>query len=373
MAQRTRPPFRADIVGSFLRPASVKKARADFASGAITKAELDRVTRDAIAELIVKEKAAGLQAVTDGEFPRAFWHLDFLESLEGVRKVPAAEWSVKFKGAKPKGAQLEFTGKIGFGEDHPFLSQFRTVKELAGGSLVKFTIPSPSMLHLIPCVRGSETYRPIERYEDEDQLFDDIASAYQDAVRAFYREGCRYLQLDDTSWGEFCDLEKRKAYEARGIDLERVERKYVETINRVLEAKPDDMAITMHVCRGNFRSTWFSTGGYDPVAPILFENARVDGFFLEYDTERAGGFEPLAHIRDQIVVLGLFSSKSGKLEDPDVIKARIREASKYVPLDRLCVSPQCGFSSTEEGNILTEEDQFRKLALIRRVADEVWG
>lgn len=373
MSQRTRPPFRADIVGSFLRPPEVKAARADFTAGRISREELDAVTRRAIAELIRHEKECGLQAVTDGEFPRALWHLDFLEALEGVKKVSAEEWSVHFKGASPKGAQLVFTEKIGFG-NHPFLQAFRNIRDIAGPQqLVKFTIPSPSMLHLIPCVRGLQNYRPIERYRSEDVLFDDIVQTYRDALLAFYREGCRYLQFDDTSWGEFCDREKRAAYSAQGIDLDRLERRYVDTINRILEVKPEDMTVTMHICRGNFRSTWFSSGGYDPVAPILFANARVDGFFLEYDSDRAGGFEPLRFIRDQIVVLGLVTSKFPQLEDPEAVKARIREASKFVPLERLCLSPQCGFSSTEEGNVLTEEDQWKKLRLIRRIADEVWG
>lgn len=373
MAERTRPPFRADIVGSFLRPASVKEARAQFAEGKISREALEEVTNREIARLVPLEKACGLKAVTDGEFPRALWHLDFLESLEGVQKISAEEWSVKFKGVAPKGAQLVFTGKIGFG-NHPFLQQFRNLKAIAGeGQLIKFTIPSPSMLHLIPCVRGSRSYQPIERYKDENVLFDDIVEAYRDAVLAFYREGCRYLQFDDTSWGEFCDQAKRADYADRGLDLEAIEKRYVDTINRILEVKPADMTITMHICRGNFRSTWFSSGAYTPVAKILFANCRVDGFFLEYDSDRAGGFEPLAEIKDQVVVLGLFTSKFPELEDPEAIKARIAEASKYVPLDQLCISPQCGFSSTEEGNVLTEDDQWKKLKLIRRIADEVWG
>ena len=373
MAERTRPPFRADIVGSFLRPASVKEARAQFAEGKISREALEEVTNREIARLVPLEKACGLKAVTDGEFPRALWHLDFLESLEGVQKISAEEWSVKFKGVAPKGAQLVFTGKIGFG-NHPFLQQYRNLKAIAGeGQLIKFTIPSPSMLHLIPCVRGSRSYQPIERYKDESVLFDDIVEAYRDAVLAFYREGCRYLQFDDTSWGEFCDQAKRADYADRGLDLEAIEKRYVDTINRILEVKPADMTITMHICRGNFRSTWFSSGAYTPVAKILFANCRVDGFFLEYDSERAGGFEPLAEIKDQVVVLGLFTSKFPELEDPEAIKARIAEASKYVQLDQLCISPQCGFSSTEEGNVLTEDDQWKKLKLIRRIADEVWG
>ena len=233
------------------------------------------------------------------------------------------------------------------------------LKALAGDAPIKFTIPSPSMLHLICCVR-EENYEAIDLYKgNDDKLFADIAQTWKDAMLALYAKGCRYLQFDDTSWGEFCSQEKRSAYAARGIDVDTIGRKYVACINEILEAKPEDMTVTMHICRGNFRSTWFSSGGYEPVAENLFGNCRVDGFFLEYDTERAGGFEPLRFIKDQTVVLGLITSKFPELEDKQAIKARIQEASKYVPLERLCLSPQCGFSSTEEGNIMTEyEERF---------------
>ena len=245
---------------------------------------------------------------------------------------------------------------------------------MVGGDYpVKLTIPAPSMLHLIPCVRGKATYRPIERYADESVLFDDIVEVYRDAVRAFYDLGCRYLQFDDTSWGEFCDPAKREAYAAEGIDVDQVAKNYVDAINRILEAKPEDMTITTHICRGNFRSTWFSSGGYEPVAEVLFGGANYDGFFLEYDSDRSGDFAPLAHIRDQKVVLGLVTSKFPELENEDDVIARIHEAAQYVPLEQLRLSTQCGFSSTEEGNVLTEDDQWAKIALVRRVAERVWG
>ena len=367
---KNRLPFRYDIVGSFLRPEALKEKRETFAAGKIAAEELKEAEDAAIRDLVAKEKEVGLKAVTDGEFRRRYWHLDFLAALEGIEEVGAEHWSVAFKGAQPKAATVKIVDKVDFG-DHPFLEHFRYLQSLAGDTLAKMTIPSPSMLHLICCVRATD-YAPIKRYEDEARLFEDIALAYQKAVRAFYEAGCRYLQLDDTSWGEFCDPEKRKAYEARGFDLDKIERAYVTMINRVLEAKPADMTITMHICRGNFRSTWFSSGGYEPVAEILFGGCHVDGFFLEYDSDRAGGFEPLKHIKDQRVVLGLVTSKTADLENKDDIKKRIEEAAKFVPLDQLCLSPQCGFSSTEEGNILTEDDQWKKLRLIREIAEAVW-
>lgn len=369
----TKPlaPFRFDIVGSFLRPDYLKEARAQFAAGNITQEELTAIEDKAIIELIEKEKAVGLNAVTDGEFRRSMWHLDFLAALDGVKEVGAEHWSVEFKGYQPKSKTVIIDGTIDF-NDHPFLQHFLFTKKAAGETLVKQTIPSPTMLHLICCVR-EENYQPIEQYKDEAKLFADIAAAYRKAIKSFYDEGCRYLQIDDTSWGEFCDPNKRAAYEARGFDMDKLAHDYVSLINESLKDKPEDLAVTIHICRGNFRSTWFSSGGYDPVAPILFPNLNVNGFFLEYDSDRAGGFEPLKYIASQKVVLGLVTSKEGALENPDDIKARIKEASQFVPLDQLCISPQCGFSSTEEGNIITDEDQWNKIALIRDIANEVWG
>ncbi len=369
-----QPPYTYDIVGSFLRPQKIKDARDQYEKGKISSTELEGVEDECIQQLINKEEDAGLKAVTDGEFRRGMWHMDFLEALEGVEKIDAATWSVNFKGEKPNGAQLRFTGKISFPDNHPFINHFRRLLQLAGAKPVKFTIPSPSMLHLIPCVRGRASYWPISRYQDNDDLlFNDIVKTYQDAVTALYQNGCRYLQFDDTSWGEFCDQEKRKEYEEAGFDLDALEKRYVDTINRVLEVKPDDMTITMHICRGNFRSSWFSSGGYEPVAPILFANCNVDAFFLEYDSDRAGGFEPLRYIKDQIVVLGLITTKTPELEDEDTVIKRIHEAEKYIPLDRLRLSPQCGFSSTEEGNKITEDQQWEKVKLVKRIADKVWG
>ena len=368
-----KAPFRLDHVGSFLRPERLKEARAKFNDGEITAEELERVENEEIIALIEKEKELGLKSVTDGEFRRAFWHLDFLENLDGVELVEVDHFSVQFKDKDVKPKTLRIVGKVDFYENHPFVKHFKFLKEHAGDTPVKLTIPSPSMLHLITQVR-EKNYVPIERYKDNEALFfDDVVEAYRKALQCFYDLGCRNIQLDDTSWGEFCALDKREAYEARGFDLEKIARYYVDVLNRVIEWKPEDLVVNMHICRGNFRSTWFSSGGYEPVAKTLFGHCRVDGFFLEYDSDRAGDFTPLRYIKDQKVVLGLITSKSGDLEDKDEVIARIKEASQYVPLEQLCLSPQCGFSSTEEGNILTIEAQWDKLKLIDEIVHEVWG
>ena len=367
-----KAPFRLDHVGSFLRPERLKEARANFSAGEITAEELERVENEEIIVLVEKEKELGLQSITDGEFRRAFWHLDFLENLGGVELVEVEHFSVQFKDKDVKPKTLRIVGKIDFSENHPFVKHFKFLKEHAGDTPVKLTIPSPSMLHLITQVR-EKNYVPIDRYKDNEALFyDDVVAAYRKALQYFYDLGCRNIQLDDTSWGEFCALDKREAYEERGFDLEQIARDYVDVLNRVIEWKPEDLVVNMHICRGNFRSTWFSSGGYEPVAKTLFGHCRVDGFFLEYDSDRAGDFTPLRYIKDQKVVLGLITSKSGDLEDKDEVIARIKEASQYVPLEQLCLSPQCGFSSTEEGNILTIEAQWDKLKLIDEIVREVW-
>lgn len=368
-----KAPFRFDHVGSFLRPERLKEARAKFNAGEITAEELEHVENEEIVALIEKEKELGLKSVTDGEFRRAFWHLDFLENLDGVELVEVDHFSIQFKDKDVKPKTLCIVGKVDFSENHPFVKHFKFLKEHAGETPVKLTIPSPSMLHLITQVR-EKNYVPIERYKDNEALFyDDVVAAYRKALQCFYDLGCRNIQLDDTSWGEFCALDKREAYEARGFDLEQIARDYVDVLNRVIEWKPEDLVVNMHICRGNFRSTWFSSGGYEPVAKTLFGHCRVDGFFLEYDSDRAGDFTPLRYIKDQKVVLGLITSKSGDLEDKGEVIARIKEASQYVPLEQLCLSPQCGFSSTEEGNILTIEAQWDKLKLIDEIVHEVWG
>lgn len=367
------PPFRADHVGSFLRTEKISNARNLFAKNLISKEELTSIEDEEIKNLIVLEKACGLKAVTDGEFRRAFWHLDFLVGLEGVSQFDAKTWSTHFEGTQPKATTAVITDKVAFSKNHPFIEHFRRLKKLAPDSLIKFTVPSPSMLYQI-CVVRTDSYKPIERYKNNDELlFKDIAQAWTDCMLALYDEGCRYLQFDDTSWGEFCSDEKTALYSSYGHDLKHVQEKYVEVLNSILAKKPQDLTITMHICRGNFRSTWFSSGGYEPVAQLLFGHCNIDGFFLEYDSDRAGDFMPLRFIKDQTVVLGLITSKFPELEDKEIVKARIKEASQYVPLERLCLSTQCGFSSTEEGNKLTLEEQWNKLKLVSEIAKEVWA
>ncbi len=372
--QRTSAPYRFDIVGSFLRTNKIKSARAACACGDISCADLTNIEDQEIAKLVEQQKKVGLHAVTDGEFRRTFWHLDFLAALDGVQEYEPEKFPVQFKHANVRPKSVRLVGKVDFPENHLFLEHYRSLQQIAGESEVKLTIPSPSMLHLV-CVYREQNYQPIDRYkENNQQLLDDIADAYIKAMHAFYKLGCRNLQLDDTSWGEFCAEDKRATYKTRGIDLEQVAKDYVYMVNKIVDNKPaDDIAITMHICRGNFRSTWFSAGGYEPVAETLFGTCRVDGFFLEYDSDRSGDFKPLRFIKDQQVVLGLVTSKDGELEKRDDIIARIKEAAQYVDINQLCLSPQCGFASTEEGNILTEEQQWAKLDFIRDITEEVWG
>ncbi len=370
---RTRAPYRFDIVGSFLRPETLKHARRQCACGECSPVALQQVEDDEINKLIASQKNVGLPAVTDGEFRRTWWHLDFLFELLGVELEDTETYSTQFQAHMHRPVTLKITDKIEWPNVHPFLDHYRRLHEEADGYPVKFTIPSPSMLHLITCVRTPNP-QLIERYAGKnDVLLADITAAYIQAVKAFYNLGCRNLQLDDTSWGEFCSEEKRALYTSQGIDVDQTARDYVKMLNDIRAAAPADMAITMHICRGNFRSTWFSSGGYEPVAEILFGGCNVDGFYLEYDSDRAGDFKPLRFIKDQQVVLGLITSKSGELEDKNAIIERIEEAAQYVDINQLCLSPQCGFASTEEGNVLSEEEQWQKLAFIRDIAEEVWG
>jgi 5-methyltetrahydropteroyltriglutamate--homocysteine methyltransferase len=366
--KRTTPPFRADQVGSLLRTAALKEARARHRCGELTAAELRAVEDREIEGLLRKQEEVGLQAVTDGELRRSWWHFDFLKGLPGVEGFTTSH-GIQFQGVQTRAEGVRVVGKVGF-SGHPMLEHFRFLK--AHTRVVpKMTIPSPSVLHF----RGGRGGISREVYPDLDQFFDDLTRAYQGAVRAFADAGCRYLQLDDTVWGYLCSAEQREQARQRGDDPTRLPEIYAGMINAAIEGRPADMTITTHVCRGNFRSTWISEGGYEPVAETLLGTVNVDGYFLEYDTERAGGFEPLRFLPKggKHVVLGLVTSKSGTLEKKDDVKRRIEEATKFVALDQLCLSPQCGFASTEEGNVLAEDEQWGKLRMIVEVAHEVWG
>jgi 5-methyltetrahydropteroyltriglutamate--homocysteine methyltransferase len=360
---RTRPPFRADHVGSLLRPPALKDARATLDKDALKDVE-DREIR----RVIDQQQSLGLQGVTDGEFRRAMWHFDFLEHLDGVQSF-RAEHGIAFKGGLATQAKgLRVIGKLGF-SGHPMLEHFRFMKDNAKAT-PKMTIPSPSVLHF----RGGRHAVDQTIYPDMNDFYRDLGDAYNQAVHAFAAAGCRYLQLDEVNLAYLCDSDQRDALRARGDDPDQLPRIYAKMINRAISNRPRDMVVTMHSCRGNFRSSWIASGSYDAVADVLFNRIDVDAYFMEYDTERAGGFEPLRLVpKGKMVVLGLISSKTGALESKDAIKRRIDAATKYIDVDQLCLSPQCGFASTEEGNILTEDEQWAKLALAVEVASEVWA
>ena len=368
MTQRTKPPFRADHVGSILRTAPVKEARAKRQKGEISAAQLKEVENSEIEKIIKKQEEIGLHAITDGEFRRSWWHYDFFSMLDGVDLLDS-DHGIQFQGVQTKMQVLRVSGKIDF-TNHPMIDHFKFLKAHTSRT-PKMTVPSPSVMHfrLEP---GSVSK---DVYANRDAIFDDLAVAYQKAVKAFYAAGCRYLQFDDTAWAYLCSQEELKKARERGLDVDHLQETYTACINKALDAKPADMTITTHVCRGNFRSTFISSGGYEPVAQNLLSKCNYDGYFLEYDTDRAGGFEPLRFVPkgNKMVVLGLVTSKSGTLEKKDDIKRRIDEATKYVPPDQLCLSPQCGFASTEEGNVLAEDQQWAKLKMIVELAGEVWG
>ena len=365
--QRTKPPFRADHVGSFLRPAALKEARADREKGAITPAELKAVENREIEKIIKKQEELGLKLATDGEFRRSWWHFDFLGMLDGV-EVYDTDQGIQFRGVQTKAQSLRIVGKVGF-SNHPMLEHFKFLKAHTS-VLPKMTIPAPPVLHFRLAKDGVKK----SIYPDLDGFFHDLGQAYKQAVKGFYDAGCRYLQFDDTVWAYLCSQEELRKARERMSNVDQLQSIYARVINAALEGKPADMTITTHVCRGNFRSTWISEGGYEPVAETLLGKVNYDGYFLEYDTDRAGGFEPLRFLPkgNKSVVLGLVTSKSGTLEKKDDVKRRIDEAAKFAPLEQFCLSPQCGFASTEEGNVLAEEEQWAKLRMIKELADEVW-
>ncbi|MCB1534458.1 MAG: 5-methyltetrahydropteroyltriglutamate--homocysteine S-methyltransferase [Rhodoblastus sp.] len=362
-----RPPFRADQVGSLLRSAPLKAARDKKAKGEISAAELTAIEDEEIKKLIAKQEAIGLEGITDGEYRRSWWHYDFLWNLDGVERI-AVDQGIQFAGVQTKAEAPHVMKKIGF-TGHPFVDHFKFLKANTKKT-AKQTIPSPSMLHY----RGGRKLINMGVYPDMNDFYADLGAAYGKAIKAFGDAGCTYLQLDDVSFAYLCDPEQLKMLRDRGDDPEKQPGIYAGMINKALESKPAGMTVSMHLCRGNFRSTFVASGGYEPVADLLFNQVGVDAYFMEWDTDRAGGFEPLRFLpKGKAVVLGLVTSKTGVLEKKDDIKRRIDEAAKFAPLDQLCLSAQCGFASTEEGNTLAEDEQWKKLELIVDIAREVWG
>ncbi len=364
---RTIPPFRADHVGSLLRPDALKQACAQFAKGGIDAAALKAVEDREIERVIKSQEEVGLKGITDGEFRRSWWHLDFLWGLDGIEKH-VMDTGIAFAGVNTRNEGLKVTGKVGF-SGHPMIEHFKFVAAHTKRT-PKITIPAPSAAY------GRPLPTPIDRniYPKLDAFFDDLGQAYKKAVRAFADAGCRYLQLDEVFIAMLCDPKYRQQMKDRGDDPERLGELYGDLINTAMSDIPADMRITMHMCRGNYKSTFMGTGGYEAEQDILFNRIKVHGYFMEYDSDRAGGFEPLRLVpKDRQIVLGLVTTKTGRLESKDDIKRRIDEATKYIPLDQLCLSPQCGFASTEEGNTLAEDEQWAKLRMIVELAEEVWG
>ncbi|WP_282801527.1 5-methyltetrahydropteroyltriglutamate--homocysteine S-methyltransferase [Secundilactobacillus kimchicus] len=373
-SKRTTSPFRYDVVGSFLRPDSLKLARQQFAEGAINREELTAVEDQSIIELIHREEKAGLKCVTDGEFRRSWWHLDFFWGLQGVAKTQAAT-GYAFHDEVTRAESAQLTGQIGGGQ-HPFVDHFKFTRSHASQNVeVKQTIPAPAQFL-------AELQRPENRattqaiYATDDELIEAIATAYRQVILDLYAVGCRSIQFDDCTWGMLVSAHDGAQPDFAPSDeqLAILKQQYVTVNNLALAELPTDLTVNTHICRGNYHSTWASAGGYDNVADPLFSQENVSAYFLEYDSERAGGFEPLKKVTtDKLVVLGLITSKDGQLEDPETIIDRIHEAGKYVPLDRLCLSTQCGFASTEEGNVLTAQQQWDKIALVKKIATIVWG
>jgi len=367
MSKRTKPPFRADHVGSLLRPAALKEAREKFAKGEIDAAALKAVEDREIERVIKKQEEVGLQSITDGEFRRSWWHLDFLWGLDGIEKH-VMDKGVAFAAVNTRNEGVKVTGKIGC-TVHPMVEHFKFVAAHTK-RMPKITIPAPSALY------GRPARPPVDDtiYPSLDTMFADLGRAYKKAVRSFADAGCRYLQLDEVFIAMLCDERYCEQMKKRGDDPDKLGTLYADLINAAMSDIPSDMTITMHMCRGNYKSTYMGAGGYEAVQEILFNKINVHAFFMEYDSDRAGGFEPLRLLpKDKTVVLGLVTTKTGRLESKDEIKRRIDQAAKFAPLEQLCLSPQCGFASTEEGNTLAEEEQWAKLRMIVEVADEVWG
>ena len=365
-------PFRYDFVGSFLRPANLKAAREDFENGKISADELKAVEDKEIERLINKQKELGYHVITDGEFRRATWHLDFMWGFDGVAHEKT-KTGLPFHGEDAMIDDTYLCGKVGLSKVHPFVEHFKFVKQFEDDNTVaRQTIPAPAQLYaeLFREDNGKAT-RAV--YPDDDALLSDIAAAYRQVIADLYAAGCRNVQLDDCTWGMFCDAGYQQFLASTGAKLEDQAEKYLQLNNAALEGKPADLVVTTHVCRGNYHSTWASSGGYAPIAPILFAKAHVDGFYLEFDDARSGDFAPLQFVAPgKKVVLGLVTTKSPVLEDPEAVKARIAQAAELVPLENLCLSPQCGFASCEIGNKLTDDEQWAKLDLVRTIARQVW-
>ena len=367
-----KTPFRYDFVGSFLRPQALKDAKVAYQDGQITKEAFDKVVNEEITKVVAKQKELGFHVITDGEFRRTFWHLDFMWGFEGVEHENTGN-GVRFDAELAVLDDTYLVGKIK-AKPHPFVEYFKFLKQFEDENTVaKYTIPAPAqMLQQLIVPANFESTRKF--YPTNEELIQDIGKGYQEVIRQFYEAGCRNLQLDDCTWGAIVGEAAKQRYKSLGIDLEEVKAQLLEVNNLALEGKPEDMVITSHICRGNYHSTFFTSGPYDSVADYVFAKEKVDALFLEYDDERSGGFAPLAKVSaDKKVVLGLITTKSPVLEDKETVIARIHEAAKYVPLDRLCLSPQCGFASCEIGNKLTEDEQWAKLKLVKEIAEEVWG
>ncbi|GLI86153.1 hypothetical protein ANABIO32_39310 [Rossellomorea marisflavi] len=361
-----KAPFRGDQVGSLLRSERIKEARERRLNGELSAAELRRIEDEEIIRIVDKQKEIGLQVVTDGEFRRAWWHFDFLEGLDGVEGYESDQ-GIKFHNTTTKARGIKVTGKVDF-TDHPMLKDYEFLHSIAGDHTAKMTIPSPNMLFF----RGKiET----DVYGDDLEAFHrDVAKAYKKAIRAFYDAGCRYLQLDDTAWSVFFSEQGHEQIKAFGREPDELRESFARTINEAVKDRPEDLVVTIHICRGNFKSTWVAEGGYEAAAETIFGGLDLDGLFLEFDDERSGGFEPLRYVKNPNlqIVLGLVTSKHGELEATEDVEARIQEAARYVDINQLCLSPQCGFASTEEGNLLTEAEQWKKLQHVIAIADRVW-
>lgn len=367
-----KTPVRFDHVGSFLRPAKLKEAKENYKAGKITEAEYDAIVNECIEEIVKKQKEAGLHVITDGEFRRTFWHLDFMWGFEGIDHEATGE-GVQFNGELAVLDDTYLVGKIK-AKAHPFVEYFKFLKQFEDENTVaKYTIPAPAQVYqqlIVP--KNYATTRKF--YPTDEELIEDIAKAYQDVIKQFYEAGCRNLQLDDCTWGAIVGDAAKLRYKNLGKDIEEVKSLLLKVNNLALEGHPEDLTINSHICRGNYHSTFFTSGPYDSVADYVFAKENVDALYLEYDDERSGGFAPLKKLSDdKKVVLGLITTKTAELEDKETVIARIHEAAKYVPLDRLYLSPQCGFASCEIGNKLTEEEQWAKLKLVKEIAEEVWG